>query len=316
MITDEPFQVIEFNGSFDGPNLLIIAGVHGDEYEGIAAIRELAGHLVSQREHLHGSVTLIPIVNEPAFAIPARCGDDGMDLARTCPGSAEGSPTVRIAHAISKRIRSADFFIDLHTGGMTMQVWPLIGYGLVADEPVLETQRRMAKAFGLPLIWGTNASLKGRTLSVAWEAGVPAIYAEYLGGGMCSGEGVKSYVEGCLRVMTEFGILTGHEKPALLSDEHCLEDPRDQSGHMQICHPCPVAGFFESTVTLGEAITAGSLLGRVIPTDRGRTHDIVANESGRIIVLRSCCSVQPDDPLAVILENAPAAAFHDYPHSS
>ncbi|MDF1740946.1 MAG: succinylglutamate desuccinylase/aspartoacylase family protein [Verrucomicrobiales bacterium] len=313
MIADEPFQVIEISGSSDGPNLLIVAGVHGDEYEGIAAIRELAAQLVSQREHLHGSVTLIPIVNEPAFAIPARCGDDGKDLARTCPGSTNGSPTEQIAHAISKRIRSADFFIDLHTGGMTMQVWPLIGYGLVANETVLETQRRMARAFGLPLVWGTSANLKGRTLSIAWEAGVPAIYGEYLGGGMCSGEGVKNYVEGCLRVMTEFGILTGHPKPDLLSEDHCIEDPRDQSGHMQICHPSPIAGYFESTVTLGEAIESGSLLGRVIPSDGGRTLDILANESGRVIVMRTCCSVQTDEPLAVILENAPAAAFKNNP---
>ena len=204
MSNNEPFEVLEISGANDGPNLLIIAGVHGDEYEGIAAIRELASLLDSQRDHLQGSITLIPIVNEPAFAIPARCGADDKDLARTCPGKAEGSPTEQIAHAISARIQSADLFIDLHTGGMTMQAWPLIGYGLVPDEEALDTQRRMARAFGLPLVWGTSAQLEGRTLSVARDA------SEYLGGGMCSNRGVKSYVEGCLNVMAEFGILTSH----------------------------------------------------------------------------------------------------------
>ncbi len=316
MSTDEPFEVIEIVGAAGGPNLLITAGVHGDEYEGIAAIRELAVRLDSQREHLHGTVTLIPVVNEPAFGIPARCGDDGKDLARTCPGKPDGSPTERIAHAISARIEKADFFIDLHTGGMAMQVWPLIGYGLVDDETILDTQRRMARAFGLPLVWGTSAKMEGRTLSVARDAKVPAIYGEYLGGGMCSDEGVKSYIEGCLNVIAEFDILRNHPKPALLSDEHSSEDPGEESGHMQICHPCPVAGYFESAVKLGEEIDAGATLGRVIPTGGGDPVSVVANESGRIIVLRTCCSVQADDPLAVILENPPAAAFRDYPLSS
>lgn len=316
MSADEPFRAIEISGANNGPNLLIIAGVHGDEYEGIAAIRDLAGRLDSQREHIHGSVTLIAIVNEPAFAIPARCGDDGKDLARTCPGRDDGSPTEQIAHAISARIRAADLFIDLHTGGSIMQAWPLIGYGLVADEKVIETQRKMARAFGLPLVWGTSAELKGRTLSVAWDAGVPAIYSEYLGGGMCSSKGVKSYIEGCLNVMAEFEILSNHPKPELLSDDHCVEDPREQSGHMQLCHPSPVSGYFESAVRLGEKVIAGAPLGSVVPTGGGEAISVVANESGRILVLRSCCSVQANDALAVILENPPSESFHDYPLSS
>lgn len=316
MSATEPFQVIEIDGAVDGPNLLIVAGVHGDEYEGIAAVRELVRQLESQHEHIRGSVTLIPIVNEPAFAIPARCGDDGKDLARTCPGKADGSPTERIAHAISVRIQRADYFIDLHTGGSAMQVWPLIGYGLVSDEDVLAIQRRMARAFGLPLAWGTSAQFDGRTLSVARDAGVPAIYGEYLGGGMCSDTGVKGYIEGCLDVMAELNILTSRPKRDLLSDEHCIEDRSEQSGHMQVCHPCPVSGYFESAVALGEKIEAGSSLGQVFPIGGGDPISVPANESGRVLVLRSTCSVQVNDALAVILENPPVSAFRDFPLTS
>jgi len=312
----EPFQVIEIDGAFDGPNLLIVAGVHGDEYEGIAAVRELARLLESQREHIRGSVTLIPIVNEPAFAIPARCGDDGKDLARTCPGKEDGSPTERIADAISKRIQRADYFIDLHTGGSAMQVWPLIGYGIVSRQDVLASQRRMARSFGMPLVWGTSAEFDGRTLSVARDAGVPAIYGEYLGGGMCSEAGVKGYTEGCLNVIAELNILTSRPKPDLLSDEHCVEDLAEQSGHMQVCHPCPVSGYFESAVALGAKVDAGSLLGQVYPLGGGDPVRVPANEGGRVIVLRSTCSVQVNDALAVILENPPVAAFRDFPLSS
>lgn len=305
----EPFQVIDIEGANDGPTLLIIAGVHGDEYEGIAAIRAIAAQLTNKRDHLCGRVTLIPIVNGPAFAIPARCGDDGLDLARTCPGRADGSATERIAQAISARIEAADLFIDLHTGGTTMQVWPLIGYGLVANENVLTSQRRMARAFGLPLIWGTSAELEGRTLSVARHAQVPAIYGEYLGGGSCDPKGVIAYIDGCFNVMAEFKMLPDQARPELLGDDHCVEDPRPQSGHMQICHPCPTDGYFESAVELGDRIETGARLGKIYPSDGGDPIDVIANDSGRIIVLRTCCSVKVDDALAVILDNPPTAAF-------
>jgi predicted deacylase len=305
----EPFEIIEIVGASDGPNILIIAGVHGDEYEGIAAIRELADLLETKRDSICGRATLIPIVNEPAFAIPHRCGEDGKDLARTCPGSADGTPTERIAHALSARIEAADYFIDLHTGGSTMQVFPLIGYGLVPNEDILNTQRRMARAFGMPLVWGTSSKLDGRTLSVARHAEVPAIYGEHLGGGTCSADGVRGYIEGCLNLMAEFDILTKHPKPELLGDDHCIEDPREQSGHMQICHPCPIAGYFEAAVELGGEVEAGAPLGCIFPTGGGESITVAANETGRIIVLRTCCSVQKDDALAVILENPPAAAF-------
>ena len=54
------FQVIKAPG--EGPRLLISAGVHGDEYEPIAAIHELLQQLPGQL--LVGSVTLVPVVNE------------------------------------------------------------------------------------------------------------------------------------------------------------------------------------------------------------------------------------------------------------
>ena len=43
--------------------------------------------------------------------------DDQLDLARTCPGRSDGSVTEQTAWALSESIRSADFYIDLHTGG-------------------------------------------------------------------------------------------------------------------------------------------------------------------------------------------------------
>ena len=56
-------QVIE--GTQKGPNLLILGGVHGDEFESMAAIRRLLDHL--DPTDLRGRLTAIPVVNEAAY---------------------------------------------------------------------------------------------------------------------------------------------------------------------------------------------------------------------------------------------------------
>src|SRR3954452_23007149 len=85
-------------GPLDGPHVLITGGVHGDEFEPMAAVRRLADAL--RGRELRGRVTLGPVVNEPAFRLGLRSGDDGLDLARVCPGRPDGSITEQVAHAL------------------------------------------------------------------------------------------------------------------------------------------------------------------------------------------------------------------------
>ena len=205
-------QVIE--GTQKGPNLLILGGVHGDEFESMAAIRRLLDHL--DPAALRGRLTAIPVVNEAAYWRGQRTAEDELDLARTCPGRADGSITERTAHAVSEEIRRADYLIDLHSGGIVMEFYPTVGYTLHPDKAVLDVQRRMARALNMPIIWGTSAHLDGRTLSVARDAKVPAIYAEWMGGGTCDPQGADAYFEGCLERIGR----TGHDRPHPAAPAH------------------------------------------------------------------------------------------------
>lgn len=293
------FQIHAISGvTGNGPKLLITAGVHGDEYEGMEAIRKLIDAIDSKE--LQGHLTLVPVINESAFALRSRTGKDGLDLARTCPGNMKGSITERVACQLSQLIQDSDYYIDLHTGGEVVQVDPLVGYNLVSDSSVLNIQRRMAHAFGLPIIWGTSADLEGRSLSVARDAKVPAIYAEYLGGGGCSSRGVKAYVKGCFNVMAELNMIDSRLLP--IEPKMVVEDPRPNSGHMQICHPSPTNGYFETMVTLGQNVTQGQILGHVVDPLKSSNQPILAQHTGRILVLRTCPSVKEGDSLTVILE--------------
>ncbi|MDX1945995.1 MAG: M14 family metallopeptidase [Pirellulaceae bacterium] len=285
-------------GREPGPHLLITGGVHGDEFEPMVAIRRLVA--LPEMGQLRGTLTLVPVVNEGALARGHRTADDGLDLARTCPGRPDGTITEQTAHALSTLIRAADYYIDLHTGGTCLSVWPMAGYVLHPRADILDQQRRMARAFNLPVVWGTDPTLPGRSLSVARDAGVPAIYTEYLGGAQLSEAGVRAYVTGCLNVLGLLKMLDRLPPPSAV--EWVVEDPRPHSGHMQRCYPAPTAGCFEAAVELGQPISPGQPLGCVVDPLGRQRHEVLSQQSGRILVLRTFPAVQPGDSLAVILE--------------
>lgn len=284
-------------GPQSGPRLLITGGVHGDEFEPIAAIRRLIACWPANETR--GRVKLVPVVNTAAFERGSRTAEDGLDLARTCPGNPQGSITEQTAHALTELIREADYYIDLHTGGTTMNIWPLAGYMLHADRSVLETQRRMARAFNLPVVWGTTPELEGRSMSVARDANVPAIYVEYGGSGVCDPAGVEACVNGCLNVAAELGLLP----PRSCADRvlYTVEDDRAGSGHLQVQHPAPASGFFEPRVALGDSVEQGQSLGQVVDPLGLAGHDVPASEAGHVLLLRTFPRVSQGDTLAVIL---------------
>jgi predicted deacylase len=288
---------ISISSDVEGPHLLAIGAVHGDEYEPIAALRRLATEL--PHEIRRGQVTIIPIANSSAYHRGQRRGEDELDLARVCPGKADGSITERVAHELSGFIRAADLVIDLHTGGQSLRLSPFAGYTLHETPEVLEQQRRMARAFGLPIVWGTYPSFNGTTLSVAREAGVPAIYAEWAGGGWCNPAGVTAFMAGVRNVMAAWK-MTDQEPPAPLA-QRVIEDPRDGSGVMQTQYPAPVKGFFEAVVELDQFMEPGALLGNVFENEGTEPTPILVREAGFVLGLKSTPRVHVGDPLAVMM---------------
>lgn len=298
MSNNKHIESITIEGTRPGKHLLILGGVHGDEYEPMAAIRQLKSKIAA--DQLIGRVTLVPVVNQPAYERINRCGPDELDLARTFPGSPEGSLSQQIANEATQLIHSADYLIDLHTGGLISKLAPFTGYTLHSDPTILETQRRMARAFNLPVVWGTSAHLDGRSLSAARDQGVPAIYAEWGGGSGCDREAVEGYATGCLSVMSELGMLnlSVDQKPIL----HHIEDDRADSGHLQLQNHAPVAGFFEPAVQLMDQVHVGDTLGTICSVTGDTVTTVAASQTGIILGLRTLPYVEQDEWLAVILE--------------
>ncbi|MDA3879960.1 MAG: succinylglutamate desuccinylase/aspartoacylase family protein [Prolixibacteraceae bacterium] len=100
----------------DGPCLLLMAGIHGNEVNGIEIVRKIISKGYNVPEN--GTIICIPILNIFGFLNQQREFPDGRDLNRMFPGSANGSLASRFAHIFMTEIMPhIDYCIDFHSGG-------------------------------------------------------------------------------------------------------------------------------------------------------------------------------------------------------
>ncbi len=138
--------IIVSRGLIDGPCLLLIGGIHGDETNGIEIVRQIVASGLNKPEK--GTVICIPVLNVFGFLNKSREFPDGRDLNRQFPGSAKGSLASRFAyHLMTKVIPKVNYCIDYHTGGAQR-----FNYSQVRIDAKNEETLKLAKIFGSPYI--------------------------------------------------------------------------------------------------------------------------------------------------------------------
>lgn len=291
--------IYEVESGKPGKRVLVVAGVHGDEFEPVHATTQLERDL--QGRLLNGKVELVAIANETAYAAGRRHGADGLDMARVFPGDEHGTSTEAAAHGVSEWIKNCDYMIDLHTGGLAYDIFPMAGYMLHPQHDVLEKQRAMALATGLPLVWGTDYRPNGRTLSVARDCNIPAIYFEYGGGTGFRQEVVGRYQKAVMRILIWLGMMQDEHRFTAEQPKYWMEDHRADSGHFQAKMPSPMDGIFIASVSVGDRVSAGQCIGEVVDPLTGAHEQIHANADGMVHFLRVMVRVTKGDALGGVL---------------
>jgi predicted deacylase len=186
-----PIAVIA-NG--EGPTLVLMAGNHGDEYEGQIVL----GRLIRELEpaDIRGRIIILPSTNLPAARAGLRVSplDEG-NLNRVFPGDPTGRPTHQIAHYIATELMAiADCFVDIHSGGASLDYVPFVATTLTGDAD--HDRRAMAalRAFGGPYgqIWGPSD--RGVAESAAPRPQCITLGGEFGGAGVVA-PGHVAYVE-------------------------------------------------------------------------------------------------------------------------
>ncbi len=287
--------VTRIAGAAGGPTLALLGGVHGDELEGVLAVRMVADRLAGLP--FRGTVVWAAPAHPAAWAADSRVGPtDGANLARVFPGDPDGGPTERVAaHLTTELITGADLLIDLHSAGRGFDMPLLAGYHSTGR--LAASAEAAARAFAAPLLWQHPNGSLGRSLSAAEALGVPSLYVEGRGGGRLRQRDLDGYVHGVLRVLVHLGLMRPGDVdvPPAGSMTVVAGDGNTDEGITS-----PAGGFFVAAVEAGDRIAAGESIGTVVDPAGRELATVAAPTGGVMMLLRRGARVRAGDTLAIV----------------
>lgn len=277
----------------EGPTTLLLAGTHGDEYEGQVVLQRLVRTLAPEK--IHGRLIVLPALNLPAVRAAGRVSPlDGGNLNRSYPGARDGGPTGQVAHAVTTHLLPiADHAVDLHSGGSTSVYLPSAFVYDGPDPDAFAAKRRAAEAMGLPWSFLVPGRFEPRSFSTACDdAAVCMIATELGGGGAVTPAVVEAADRGLHRLLAHWGHL---EEPG----PHEPQTSRWLRLDLDSAVRTPCRGLFEPTVALGDAVGAGDWIGRVHPIEELHADSIpvIAPRAGVVAIVRRPPLVELGDHL-------------------
>ncbi len=268
----------------DGPVLLINAGIHGDEVNGVEIVRKAISSNMLRPEK--GTVICIPVLNVFGFLNQTREFPDGKDLNRYFPGSAKGSLASQFAYTFMKEIvPHVNYCIDFHTGGANRFNIPQIRISR-NDETLLQ----LANAFHPQFIVYANNRDKSFRES-ATKVGLKVLLFE---GGKSldfNNAVTEAGLNGIMRVMHAIGMrdYSTSINQNNLKDPIVIED--------SYWHRARHSGLFRSFIAGGEYILKGHTLGSISDPFGEFEYLIKAKTNGHIIGLNYSPIVTEGDAL-------------------
>lgn len=230
----------------DGPVLLLMAGVHGDETNGVAIVRDIIRKGYNKPKR--GTIICIPVFNVFGYLNQRREFPDGRDLNRMFPGEPKGSLASQFAYKFTKDIAPlVDYVIDFHTGGAGRDNYPNVRVVLGQDKTV-----DLAHIFGAPFIVNSKYIAKsirdllnkiGKTV-LLFEGGKSLALDDFV---------IKTGVDGAVNVMRHLKMHDGkvktRTKPVVIKKSKWIR--------------APYSGLFQSLVNNGSKVTKRTVIGRI-----------------------------------------------------
>lgn len=274
--------VIVERAKVDGPTVLLMAGLHGDEINGVEVIRRVIRKGFNKPQI--GTIICLPVFNIFGFLNVKRELPDGRDLNRSFPGSESGSLAAQFAYHFMKEITPhVDYVIDFHTGSSQRNNFPQIRC-VFKDEESLE----LARIFNPPLI--LNSSYIAKTIREAlskqgkkmllFEGGKTNSIEEFI---------VEEGLNGVKRFLNHLDMrsfkidISKDRSPIYLDESKWLRSPN--------------SGMFQATVKNGAKVAKGDTIGIVTDPYGKIERKIKATFEGYIICLNESPVVYKGDAI-------------------
>jgi len=240
-------------GAKPGPRLLLTAGIHGDELNGIGVIHRLFAE--TDPRQLKGTIVAVPGLNTPGLIASNRnlqSSNDGggaVNLNRVMPGNPDSDDFATFyagrlwSNLLARGMeRGVDRAIDLHTQSRGT-VYPMYAFA----DPTVATARRMADLLRPDMI-KLDPGQKG-TLETAFnEVGIAAVTLELGAPKRFQPDMIARGVTGIRNVLIDMGMLDGSPK---------LDGPAPFVGNQSVSVRARRGGVATVLVGLGDEVKAG-----------------------------------------------------------
>lgn len=241
---DTPMYI--YRAKKEGPTLALMAGMHGDEINGMEIVRRVLD--LGYNRVTCGTVICLPIINVYGFLNYSREVPDGKDINRSFPGNKNGSLASRVAwHVTHDIIPYVDYGIDFHTGGAMRTNYPQVRCMMQEKKNV-----ELAEAFCAPFTIDSpfrpqslrlTASKKGKNI-IVYEGGESVRFDQYA---------IEQGINGTLRLMKHLGMIDSAPKPN--------EENRVIWSSSWV--RARTAGLFQPSINCGDMIRKDQLIGTI-----------------------------------------------------
>lgn len=264
--------------NISAPKIGIVAGQHGNEWNGTYICRELFSRLDERK--LKADIVMVPIANPLAFREAQRVSSiDHIDMNRVYGSLKKRKPTEHLASQLFEEVfAKCNTVFDLHSGGPG-EYLPLI-------EVAGPERADEAAELGLPavLVVGKHSHSLGHNLE---KAGVGAFTIECGRGRDVDLDQCESVIQPIMRYLGLNGLYS------YMTEENDLTPVykhREMFG-------APAAGCFFSAVQLGEQVQKGQAVGQLQDLLDTGSREIKTARTGLVTYLRREPIVSKDESL-------------------
>ena len=281
--TNTPVQVPVFveRSLKDGPIVLLMAGMHGDEINGMEIIRRVIRK--KWNKPISGTIICLPVFNIFGYLNLKRELPDGRDLNRSFPGSKNGSLASQFAYQFMNQIApNVDVVIDFHTG--SAQRSNIAQIRCLLSDPI---SMELARVFNPPFIVHSGYISKsvrealnkmGKKILLFEGGKTNSIDETIVEEGLLGIQRILNYFN-----MKNFKLDPIEEESIIIKSSRWLRAPQ--------------SGVFHSEVKNGQHVEKGDLLGFVSDPYGSSERKIKSNATGYIICTNEAPLVNKGDAI-------------------
>ncbi len=251
-----------------GPTVLIMAGIHGDEVNGVEIVRQIIAKGINKPKK--GTIICIPVINVFGFIHMDREFPDGRDLNRVFPGIRGGSLASRVAFKlVTEILPHADLVLDFHTGGSDR--FNAAQIRIIKGEDNLD---ELAKVFGAPFVLYSK-NLKKSFRNTCHKLCIHILLFEGGNSFNIDNNITNTGVNGAKRVLHHLGML-GSKFKVSEPKKSCIYI--SQSKWIRANY----SGMFKSSVSINSEVKKGDVLGHITDPYGSFNHFVKAPNDGFI----------------------------------